>query len=169
MDELIKLIELLAEDAPTENPRALIRDYIAPILESMASEIDDTQTAIQSVAELSQLALLTSQRTYVGEILRQVAENFAILLQSEVIPKEGAVADAVSEIDSLLGSWMELEQTFEVDNLNDIDDEEEDEEEDEEDDEEEDVEDDEEGAPPTLEVVEKEEDKVVVTQEKKNA
>ena len=117
MEELQQMLRLLEEDSSTERSAVLIQDYIVPILQSVLSEITNTQTAVQSVAEVSQLALLTSQRTYMGEILRQISDSFAVILQTD-LPEEGPVAEAVSDIDRLLGAWMEAEQgDFDFQNL----------------------------------------------------
>jgi len=140
VEELQQMLRLLEEDSSTERSAVLIQDYIVPILQSVLSEITNTQTAVQSVAEVSQLALLTSQRTYMGEILRQISDSFAVILQID-LPEEGPVAEAVSDIDRLLGAWMEAEQgDFDFQNLDEeydeYDDDDDNEDEDEEDEEE---------------------------------
>ena len=139
MEELVKILELLEEDSGNERSAVLIQDYIVPILQSIVSEITNTQQAVQTVAEVSQLAILTAQRTYVGEILRQLSDNFAIVLASADIPKEGPAAEALEEIDRLLGAWIEAEHgDFDYQNLDEDEDEDEDEEDDDEDEDDED-------------------------------
>ena len=134
MEELNKILELLEEDSGKERSNVLIQDYIVPILQSIVSEISNTQQAVQTVAEVSQLAILTAQRTYVGEILRQISDCFATVLASDDIPKEGPAAEALEEVDRLLGAWMEAEQgDFDFQNLDEDDEDDEDEDEDEDD------------------------------------
>jgi len=126
MEEIQKLLELLVEDVENVSPQEILSEYIVPVLESLAMEVENTQQALQTVAEVSQLSLLTNQRTYLGDLMRQIAENFSVLVLSEEVPKEGPVGEAISQIDALLGSWMEIEQG---DLLQDLDDEEDTEEE----------------------------------------
>ena len=46
MEELVKILELLEEDSGTENASVLVQDYIVPILQSIVSEISNTQQAV---------------------------------------------------------------------------------------------------------------------------
>ena len=115
LDELRKLIQLMDEDANTLTPAQAITDYIAPILDSMLSEIEvNRQYAVQTNDRVS-LALMMAEKTFLGDILTSIADHFGTLIDelpadTQADSKLGA---AVSEIQDLLATWMSFDLSAE--------------------------------------------------------
>ena len=53
---------------------AVITDYIVPILAALTNGLDQSLVGLNSVAQTSQLALVTSEKTLAGEVLSSVSE-----------------------------------------------------------------------------------------------
>ena len=125
LGELQKLIQLMDDDASSLNVSQAITDYIAPILDSMVSEIEvNRQYAVQTNDRVS-LALMMAEKTFLGDILTSIADHFSTVIDE--IPEDTAADStlgvAVSEIQDLLATWM----SFDVSDLEDEDDDVEDE------------------------------------------
>lgn len=109
--ELRKLIQMMDEDAPNLSMSQAISDYIAPILDSMISEIEvNRQYAVQTNDRVS-LALMMSEKTFLGDILTNIAEHFATVVEevpSDTDP-ESKLGVALGEIQDLLATWMSFD------------------------------------------------------------
>lgn len=109
--ELLKLIELMDEDASNLTAPQAISDYIAPILTSMLAEIEANRQLMLNVSERTNLAMLMSERTFIGEILTNVAEHFTTIVDE--LPKDTSADSrlgvAVTEIQDLLATWMSFD------------------------------------------------------------
>lgn len=109
--ELNKLIQLMDEDAANLSVSQAVSDYIAPILESMLAEIEANRQYILQAADRANLAILMNEKTFVGEILANIAEHFATVvdeLPGETDP-ESKLGVAVGEIQDLLATWMSFD------------------------------------------------------------
>lgn len=128
LGELQKLVQLMDDDATSLTVSQAITDYIAPILDSMVSEIEvNRQYAVQTNDRVS-LALMMAEKTFLGDILTSIADHFGTVIDE--IPRDtaadSALGVAVSEIQDLLATWM----SFDVSDLEDEDDDDEDEDDD---------------------------------------
>jgi hypothetical protein len=111
LEELRKLIQLLDADAQTLNVSQAITDYIAPILDSMISEIEvNRQYTVQTNDRVS-LALMMAEKTFLGDILTSIADHFGTVIDE--LPADtaadSALGVAVSEIQDLLATWMSFD------------------------------------------------------------
>jgi hypothetical protein len=99
------------EDAANLSVSQAVSDYIAPILESMLAEIEANRQYILQAADRANLAILMNEKTFVGEILANIAEHFATVvdeLPGETDP-ESKLGVAVGEIQDLLATWMSFD------------------------------------------------------------
>ena len=122
--ELRKLIEMMDEDASNLSLATLIGDYVAPILDSMVSEIElNRQYTIQTNDRVS-LALMMSEKTFLGDVLTNIAEHFSTVIDElpDDTDPESKLGVAVGEIQDLLATWMSFDGG--VDNEDEDDDEE---------------------------------------------
>ena len=115
LGELQKLIQLMDDDASSLTVSQAITDYIAPILDSMVSEIEvNRQYAVQTNDRVS-LALMMAEKTFLGDILTSIADHFGTVIDE--LPQDtnadSALGVAVSEIQDLLATWM----SFDVNDL----------------------------------------------------
>lgn len=123
--ELSKLIQLMDEDADNLSAQQAISDYIVPILGSFIAEIDTNRQAIIQTAERTNLAMLMSERTFLGEILVGIGEHFSTIV-SELgeLEADSNLGIAVTEIQDLIATWTEFESAdLEEDDADDADDE----------------------------------------------
>ena len=130
LEELRKLIQLLDADAQTLNVSQAITDYIAPILDSMISEIEvNRQYTVQTNDRVS-LALMMAEKTFLGDILTSIADHFGTVIDE--LPADtaadSALGVAVGEIQDLLATWMSFDLGEDTDEDDDEDGEETDEE-----------------------------------------
>ena len=109
--ELRKLIEMMDEDASNLSLATLIGDYVAPILDSMVSEIElNRQYTIQTNDRVS-LALMMSEKTFLGDVLTNIAEHFSTVIDElpDDTDPESKLGVAVGEIQDLLATWMSFD------------------------------------------------------------
>ena len=109
--ELLKLIELMDEDSGNLTAPQAISDYIAPILTSMLAEIEANRQLMLNVSERTNLAMLMSERTFIGEILTNVAEHFTTIVDElpQDTSADSRLGVAVTEIQDLLATWMSFD------------------------------------------------------------
>ena len=74
------------------------------------AEVETNRVLSSHNQTLAQISLATSQRTVAGEILSAVADHFAVILDKVEYEENTEVGNALSEIDSLLGSWITLNE-----------------------------------------------------------
>lgn len=109
--ELRKLILMMDEDAGSLTPATLISDYVAPILDSMVSEIEMNRQAVIQTNDRVSLALMMAEKTFLGDILTSIAEHFSTIVEElpEDVDPESKVGVAVAEIQDLLATWMSFD------------------------------------------------------------
>ena len=109
--ELRKLIQMMDEDAGALTPATLISDYVAPILDSMVSEIELNRQAVVQTNDRVSLALMMAEKTFLGDILTSIAEHFSTILEElpEDTDPESKIGVALGEIQDLLATWMSFE------------------------------------------------------------
>ncbi len=114
--ELRKLIQMMDEDAATLTPATLISDYVAPILDSMVSEIELNRQAVIQTNDRVSLALMMAEKTFLGDILTSIAEHFSTIV--EELPEnllksaegeDSKMGTALAEVQDLLATWMSFE------------------------------------------------------------
>jgi hypothetical protein len=111
ISEIYKLIQLMDEDAPNLKLGQIIGDYISPILISLVAEVDaNRQHTLQTEASV-RLAMLMTEKTFLGDILGGIAEHFTTMLEElpENIQEDSKLGVAVGEIHELLATWMAFE------------------------------------------------------------
>ena len=115
--ELRKLIQMMDEDAGTLTPATLISDYVAPILDSMVSEIELNRQAVVQTNDRVSLALMMAEKTFLGDILTSIAEHFSTIVEElpEDTDPESKIGVALGEIQDLLATWMSFELDEESD------------------------------------------------------
>lgn len=109
--ELSKLINLMDEDAENLSPAQAISDYISPILGSMLAEIEANRQYVLQTADRANLAMMMTEKSFLGEILTNIAEHFSTIvseLPSDTDPNS-SLAVAVTEIQDLLATWMSFD------------------------------------------------------------
>ena len=114
--ELAKLVELLDEDVSNLKLQDAVSDYIVPILLSTLAEIEANRQIVVGSVEKTNLALLMSEKTFLGDILVSLAENFTVVanhLEGQELPEE--VSTAIAESQDLLATWMSFEDDDEDD------------------------------------------------------
>jgi len=121
--ELGKLIELMEEDADNLTAQQAIGDYIAPILGSMLGEIEANRQYVLQAADRANLAILMTEKTFLGEILTSIAEHFATVIEElpENTDSESKLGVAVTEIQDLIATWMSFDLEDEDENGEDLD------------------------------------------------
>jgi hypothetical protein len=109
--ELRKLIQMMDEDAGSLTPATLISDYVAPILDSMVSEIEMNRQAVIQTNDRVSLALMMAEKTFLGDILTSIAEHFSTVVEElpEDTDPESKIGVALTEIQDLLATWMSFE------------------------------------------------------------
>jgi hypothetical protein len=115
LGELKKLIQLMDEDANTLTASQAITDYIAPILDSMVSEIEvNRQLTVQTNDRVS-LAMMMSEKTFLGDILTSIADHFSTIIDEipEDTSVDSALGVAVAEIQDLIATWMNFDSSDE--------------------------------------------------------
>jgi hypothetical protein len=110
LSELKKLLDILETDFQQIETDQLLADYILPILGSVVAEVETNRVLSSHNQTLAQISLATSQRTVAGEILSAVADHFSVILDKVEYEENTEVGNALSEIDSLLGSWITLNE-----------------------------------------------------------
>jgi len=105
--ELSKLVELLDEDAGSLELQQTIQDYLAPILLSVVAEIDANRQFILATADRSNLAMMMSEKTFLGELITNFAEHFSVVSEHlETLELPENVQESYTEIQDLLATWM---------------------------------------------------------------
>lgn len=107
--ELYKLISLLDEDASNIDNQQAISDYIVPILTSILGEVEANRQLILQTADRASLALLMTEKTFLGDVLTGVADHFSALLEElpvDLVSSNERVAASVAGIQDLLATWM---------------------------------------------------------------
>ena len=102
---------MMDEDAGTLTPVTLISDYVAPILDSMVSEIEMNRQAVIQTNDRVSLALMMAEKTFLGDILTSIAEHFSTVVEElpEEVDPESKMGVAVVEIQDLLATWMSFD------------------------------------------------------------
>jgi len=118
ISELHKLIQLVDEDAVNLDLSQAISDYLVPILTSMLGEIEANRQYILQNADRTNLALLMTEKTFLGEILTGLAEHFATVLEelpTDKVPTDSKLGVALAEMQDLLATWMSLDASADED------------------------------------------------------
>lgn len=111
IEELRKLIQLMDDDAKNLTMEQAVSDYIAPILDSMLSEIAvNRQYTVQTNDRVS-LALMMAEKTFLGDILTSIAEHFSTIVDElpEDTDSDSKIGVAVMEVQDLLATWMSFD------------------------------------------------------------
>jgi len=111
ISEIYKLIQLMDEDASSLKLSQVVGDYISPILISLVAEIDANRQLLLQTEASVRLAMLMTEKTFLGDILGGIAEHFTTMLDElpAEIAEDSKLGVAVGEIHELLATWMSFE------------------------------------------------------------
>ena len=110
IQELHKLIQLVDEDSSNIDLSQAISDYLVPILTSMLGEIEANRQYILQNADRTNLAILMSEKTFLGEILTGIADHFSTIAEAlKDTPADSKLGVALAETHDLLATWMSFD------------------------------------------------------------
>jgi hypothetical protein len=127
ISELYKLISLLDEDSSNIDVPQAISDYLVPILTSLLGEVEANRQFILQTADRASLALLMTEKTFLGDVLTGVADHFSALVEelpAELVASNERVAASLAGIQDLLATWMSFSADDEDEGYEDDDDDE---------------------------------------------
>ena len=111
LQELGKLIQLMEEDADSLTASQAIGDYIAPILGSLLAEVEANRQYVANASTRAEFAILLNEKTFLGQIVETIAENFATVLEEmdmDSLDEESKIGVALVEIQDVLSAWVDL-------------------------------------------------------------